>query len=166
MTTKTHDEPAKAAPKAVEPQISPIGPFPPSLASINEPVPTPHDSETPPAPELPPLVLTSVTPDTHVIGPETEIPLTIAGDGFDATCLVVFDDADLPTSFVSATELTAIAPMGTVAGVVDVEVARGEETSDVLVFEWTAVAGRRTSAAARKPKKETPAHKRLKKGKR
>jgi hypothetical protein len=109
------------------------------------------EAETPP-PELPALVLTSVDPVSAVISADPDVPLTVTGSGFDATCVVVFDDADLATAFVSETELTASAPMAAAPAVVDVEVHRGDDLSDVRTFEFTAVAGR-ASASTRKPKK-------------
>ncbi len=144
------------------------------LLSINEP-PGSHvftgsdgPNQVPEDPQnLPPLVLTDISPDTAVVG-SGSFPLTVTGSGFGPNCVVVFDDADVPTVVVSPTELTADCPVSATAEIVDVEVSRGEEMSDVLSFEFTAVA--RMSSAKReqqrKPKKDTPSHKRLKKGKR
>jgi len=73
----------------------------------------------------------------------------------------------VPTSFVSPTELHADCPVADAAGVVDVEVHRGDDMSDVLSFEFTAVMreGREKRTPERKPKKETPRHKRANKRK-
>jgi hypothetical protein len=113
--------------------------------------------------ELPPLVLSDISPDTMVVGSGT-FTLTVTGSGFIPACVVVFDDADTPTTFVSPTELHADCPVMAAAAVVDVEVHRGEDLSDVLSFEFTAVAreGREKKEPVRKPKKDTPSHKRLK----
>ena len=84
--------------------------------------------------------------------------------------MILFDDEELPTTLVNSTTLTAASAGAGEAGVVDVEVARGEDLSDVLTFEFVAPAGRRSSEKAeRKPKKAEPRGKRPtkdKKGKR
>jgi hypothetical protein len=131
--------------------------------SINEP----RGAITSPPAELPPLVLTSISPDTLVITAEVDFGLTLTGSGFDATCLIVFDDEELDTDFLSETELGCRPPMAAAAGIVDVEVSRGgEELSEVLTFEFTAVAGTRSrKEPERKAKKDTPTHKRAKKRK-
>ena len=137
------------------------------MPSINEP-PGSNVSTGEGGPvELPPLVLTDISPDTLVVG-SGSFALTVTGSGFGPNCVVVFDDADVPTTYVSETELTADCPVAAAADVVDVEVHRGEEMSDVLSFEFTAVArmseGKREQQ--RKPKKAEPPSKRAKKGKR
>jgi hypothetical protein len=147
---------------------------PDRLVSINEPpgsrVYSGEDgpNQVPEDPQnLPPLVLTDISPDTAVVGAGS-VSLTVTGSGFGPNCVVVFDDVEVPTAFVSPTSLTADCPVSAVAEIVDVEVSRGEEMSDVLSFEFTAVA--RMSSAKReqqrKPKKDTPSSKRVKKGKR
>lgn len=131
--------------------------------SINEPPGSNvGGAGTEPAPPEP-LVLSDISPDTLVVGTGT-FPLTATGSGFDATCVIVFNDLDVPTTFVSATELTGDCPVEAAAAIVDVEVHRGEDMSDVLVFEFTAVAlqSRGKREPVRKPKKDTPSHKRLK----
>jgi len=124
------------------------------LPSINEPMGSNVSTGDGGPAELPPLVLTDIDPDTLVVGSGT-FPLTVTGSGFTPESVVVFDDADVPTIFVSQTELTADCPVAAAAAVVDVEVHRGDDMSDVLSFEFTAVA--RMSAAKReqqrKPKK-------------
>jgi len=137
------------------------------LPSINEP-PGSNISTGDAGPvELPPLVLSDISPDTLVVGTGT-FPLVVTGSGFTPESVVVFDDADVATAFVSPTELHADCPVSSAAEIVDVEVSRGDDMSDVLSFEFTAVArmseGKREQQ--RKPKKDTPASKRLKKGKR
>lgn len=109
-------------------------------------------------------MLSDISPDAMVVGSGT-FPLTVTGSGFTPESVVVFDDADVPTTFVSATEMTADCPVAAAADVVDVEVHRGEDMSDVLTFEFTAVAlqAREKKPPQRKPKKDTPAHKRAKK---
>ena len=137
------------------------------MPSINEPFGSNLTTGDAGPAELPPLVLTDISPDTLVVG-SGSFSLTVTGSGFGPNCVVVFDDVDVPTIVVSPTELTADCPVSAVAEIVDVEVSRGEEMSDVLSFEFTAVA--RMSSAKReqqrKPKKDTPSSKRVKKGKR
>ena len=131
------------------------------LHSINEPPGSNITTGDAGPAELPPLVLSDISPDAMVVGSGT-FPLTVTGSGFTPESVVVFDDAEVPTSFVSPTELHADCPVADAAGVVDVEVHRGEDLSDVLVFEFTAVMreGREKRTPERKPKKETPRHKR------
>ena len=111
-------------------------------------------------------MLSDISPDAMVVGAGT-FPLTVTGSGFTPESVVVFDDAEVPTSFVSPTELHADCPVADAAGVVDVEVHRGDDMSDVLMFEFTAVMreGREKRTPERKPKKETPRHKRANKRK-
>ena len=131
------------------------------LHSINEPPGSNITTGDAGPAELPPLVLSDISPDAMVVGSGT-FPLTVTGEGFIPDCVVVFDDAEVPTSFVSPTELHADCPVADAASVVDVEVHRGDDMSDVLSFEFTAVMreGREKRAPERKPKKETPRHKR------
>ena len=136
------------------------------MSSINEPFGSNLTTGDAGPAELPPLILTDISPDTAVVG-SGSFPLTVTGSGFGPNCVVVFDDVDVPTIVVSPTELTADCPVSATAEIVDVEVSRGEEMSDVLSFEFTAVA--RMSSAKReqqrKPKKAEPPSKRTKKGK-
>ena len=132
------------------------------MPSINEPFGSNLTTGDAGPQELPPLVLSDISPDTLVVG-SGSFPLTVTGSGFGPNCVVVFDDADVPTTFVSPTELTADCPVGAAAAIVDVEVHRGEEMSDVLTFEFTAVARMGTAKREQKPQKK-PADKR-KKGK-
>jgi hypothetical protein len=108
-------------------------------------------------------VLSDVDPDAMVVGTGT-FPLTVTGSGFTPESIVVFDDADAPTTFVSQTELRADCPVSATAEIVDVEVHRGEDMSDVLSFEFSAVMreGREKKPPQRKPKKDTPSSRRLK----
>jgi hypothetical protein len=164
----------KTAPREGEAPIEPL-----RSASINEPPGSnvlpgeggpnelPGDgSALPPGTELPPLVLSDIDPDSAEVGTMTDFTLTVTGSGFGPNCVILFDDEELPTTLVNTTTLTAAPPAATEAGVVDVEVARGEDLSDVLTFEWIAPAGRRSSEKAqRKPKKAEPSSKRQKKDK-
>jgi hypothetical protein len=119
------------------------------------------------------LTLTDIDPDRIPVQPEeiAEIPLTVTGTGFSNDCVVLFDDEEVPTTFVSPTQLKASVPIAPAEGTYDVEVARGEELSDVLTFEIVpAEAGSGTQSAKRekqkpKPKKSEPPSKRAKKGK-
>lgn len=137
------------------------------LPSINEPFGSNITTGSGGPAELPPLVLSDISPDAMVVGIGT-FPLTVTGEAFIQDCVVVFDDAEVPTTFVSQTELRADCPVSATAEVVDVEVHRGEDMSDVLSFEFTAVMreGREKRTPERKPKKDTPRSKRQKKGKR
>jgi len=132
------------------------------MQSINEPFGSNLTTGDAGPQELPPLVLTDISPDTLVVG-SGSFPLTVTGSGFGPNCVVVFDDADVPTTFVSPTELTADCPASATADIVDVEVHRGEEMSDVLSFEFTAVARMSADKRKQEPQKK-PADKR-KKGK-
>ncbi len=144
------------------------------LVSINEPPGSrvytgedgPNQIPDDPKHELPPLVLSDIDPDAAVVG-SGSVTLTVTGTGFTPNCVVVFDDAEVPTVFVSQTSLTADCPVSDVAELVDVEVTRGEEMSDVLSFEFTAVArdSNTKREQQRRPKKAEPASKRSKKGK-
>jgi hypothetical protein len=144
------------------------------LVSINEPPGSrvytgedgPNQIPDDPKHELPPLVLSDIDPDAAVVG-SGSVALTVTGTGFTPNCVVVFDDAEVPTVFVSQTSLTADCPVSDVAEIVDVEVTRGEDMSDVLTFEFTAVArdSKTKREQQRKPKKAEPASKRTKKKK-
>jgi hypothetical protein len=144
------------------------------LVSINEPPGSrvytgedgPNQIPDDPKHELPPLVLSDIDPDAAVVG-SGSVALTVTGTGFTPNCVVVFDDAEVPTVFVSQTSLTADCPVSDVAEIVDVEVTRGEYMSDVLTFEFTAVArdSKTKREQQRKPKKAEPASKRTKKKK-
>jgi hypothetical protein len=144
------------------------------LVSINEPPGSrvytgedgPNQIPDDPKHELPPLVLSDIDPDTAVVG-SGSVALTVTGTGFTPNCVVVFDDTEVPTVFVSQTSLTADCPASDVAELVDVEVMRGDDMSDVLSFEFTAVArdSKTKREQQRKPKKAEPASKRTKKSK-
>ena len=121
-----------------------------SQASINEPSGSTIGSEKAP-------VLSSLEPESVTIGPtqaET-FTLTVTGSGFDQDCVIVFDDEDLDTEYVSPTQLTAEAPTSTEAKEVDVEVVNGEELSESITFsfEEQAPAGRQTQ---KKPPQRKP----------
>jgi hypothetical protein len=163
-----------------EPRVGAPIPEPLRTFSINEPpgsnvipgadtgpVQLPGDgSALPPGTELPPLALTDISPDTATAGSPEDLVLTVTGTGFTPNCVVMVDDEDMATSFVDQTTLTASVPVAAEPGMVDVEVARDEELSDVLTFEFVAPAGTRSSQKAeRKPKKTEPRGKRQKKDK-
>jgi len=116
--------------------------------------------------ELPPLVLTDIDPDSIQVGSAPDFVLTVTGTGFGPNCVILFDDEGVPTTLVNTTTLTASVPVAAAAAIVDVEVARDEDLSDVLTFEFVAPAGTRSSQKAeRKPKKAEPRSKRTKKDK-
>jgi hypothetical protein len=172
----------KTAPR--EGEAPPIEPL--RSASINEPPGSnvlpgeggpnelPGDGTAlPPGAELPELTLTDIEPDVIPVQPEeiTEVPLTVTGTGFTNACVVLFDDEEVPTTFVSQTQLKAQVPIAPAVGTYDVEVARGDDLSDVLTFEIAAAEeGATTQSTKRekqkpKPKKAEPPSKRSKKGK-
>jgi len=159
----------KTAPR--EGEAPPIEPL--RSASINEPPGSnvlpgmeTGPNQPPEGAELPPLVLTDISPDTATVGSPEDLVLTVTGSGFGPNCVVMVDDEDMATTLVNSTTLTASVPVAAEPGVVDVEVARGEDLSDVLTFEFVAPAGTRSSSKAeRKPKKAEPRGKRQKKDK-
>jgi len=169
--SKTKFEPTEAPPVAKSPD--PKEPHPDFVAahmpSPNEPLGSDLDGETaPPVEPPPPLVLTSIDPDALPVQPGNvlDVTLDVIGSGFTPDCVVLFDDEEVPTAFTSDTRIEATVPVSQGAGVYDVEVQRGEDLSDVLVFEIVLVTGTRSGAPARKAKKSEPAHKRPKKGRR
>ena len=134
------------------------------LPSINEPPGSNIATGDAGPAELPPLVLTDIDPDSVVIG-MTDFTLTVTGSGFTPESVIVFDDEEMPTTFLSPTQLTTNPPSPAEPDTVDVEVSRGDDMSDVLLFEFTAEAPVRSGKREqqRKPKKDTPSHKRTKK---
>jgi hypothetical protein len=159
MATQTQRQNDESETKAA---AEPKGPERPDhLSSINEP----DGSADPPVQPAPPapLALTAISPTSAVVGSALDLVLTATGEGFTAASVIVFDDEEMPTTFVDATTLTTTVLMAMAPVIVDVEVHRGEEMSDVLTFEFTAVAGMQSrKEAERKPRKDTPASKRLK----
>lgn len=166
MTThKDQKSEAMAEPKAAE---LPLG----SPHSINEPQTAeapPPESRDAPAPERKQdsqaavLMLVSLSPDHSPVGAGPDFLLRVTGKGFDRQCKIVFDDEELSTLFEDDTSLTAWAPAATAPGEVDVEVARGDDLSEVLTFEFIEKSGSRKGKTERKAPKGTPAHKRAKK---
>ena len=164
MSTQKQEQAPELELKTAEPKATvPVG-YP---ASINEPTGSTvvAPPTTPPAEQVP-LVLTAIDPDSLPIGPTSDFILTVTGEGFTDQSIIAFDDEDLPTTFVSPTQLTARPPMATTAGEVDVEVADREDLSEVLIFEFVAAAGAtRKEPVRKKPRKDVPIFKRPKKGK-
>lgn len=112
------------------------------------------------------LVLDSIKPDHVPVGNKNRtVSIVVTGSGFDEDCVVLCDDEEVLTDHRSDTELRALLPMQSEPAEVDIEVQRGDDTSDVLTFEFTAEA-REPKKPERKPKKSTPSHKRMKKSKR
>jgi IPT/TIG domain len=165
--TKPEDKPA--GPKSVNEPAARAVPPDQLPHSINEPpgsdVTPPTEPEVPPAPD--PIDLTALDPESIVVGSVADFLLTVTGTGFTDGCVIVFDDEEQPTTFVDATTLTATILVAMAADTVDVEVHRGEEMSDVLTFEFTAIGVRAAGRAVqRKPKKPEPVSKRTKKSRR
>jgi hypothetical protein len=109
------------------------------------------------------LVLTDIEPDSLPVGHDKSFRLTVTGEGFTRQCVIVFDDEEVPTKYISSTKLSADVPMADKPDEVDVEVHRGDEMSDVITFEFVAERSTVKRQPARKPKKTEPAHKRPKK---
>jgi IPT/TIG domain len=140
--------------------------------SINEP---PGSNVAPPEAQVPPegggqpggggqpIDLESIDPESIAVGSATDFELTVTGTGFDQQCKIVFDDEEVTTTYVDETTLTASVPVAAAADIVDVEVHRGEDMSDVLTFEFTEGAARSGRKTERKPKKAQPVSKRSKK---
>jgi IPT/TIG domain len=109
------------------------------------------------------LVLNDIEPDSLPVGHDKSFLLTVTGEGFTRDCVIVFDDEEVPTKYISATKLSADVPMASAPDEVDVEVHRGEEMSDVISFAFVAERGTAKRQPARKPRKAEPVHKRPKK---
>jgi hypothetical protein len=110
------------------------------------------------------LTLTGLSPDHAPAGAGPDLLLRVFGTGFDKHCKIVFDDEEMITSYEDDRALTAWVPSAMTASEVDVEVARGDEMTEVLVFEFVERGGRvGEGKAKRKEAKATPAHKRAKK---
>jgi len=171
-------------------EVDPNAPVPPRPreASINEPPgsnvipgidtgpvqPPGGGAALPPGTELPELTLTDIEPDRIPVQPEeiADTQITLTGTGFGPECVVLFDDEEVPTMLVNTTTLKATIPIAPAPGTYDVEVARGEDLSDVLTFEIAAAeeGSGATQSTKRekqkpKPKKSEPPSKRAKKGK-
>jgi hypothetical protein len=84
-----------------------------------------------------PAVLTSITPDTAVIG-DPDLTLSAIGTGFTAESVIVFNGGDEPTTFVSATEVTTgVKPStATTAGAYPVFV-RGADGAETASLDFT-----------------------------
>jgi len=117
-----------------------------ATASINEPEGTIQKLQEQKAP---PPAISSISPeDAVVLAPDFD--LTVTGTGFTSTSVISFNAVDVPTTFVSATELTTTVASSTVADpqLVSVTVKNGAEVSNAAEFEFTAVA--RSSGKKRK----------------
>lgn len=86
-----------------------------------------------------PPVLTSISPATAVVG-DADFTMTAQGSGFTADSVIVFNDGEEPTTFVSDTELTTIVMPSTASGavVVPVLVRNADGDSDPQDFTFTA----------------------------
>ena len=96
------------------------------------------ETHLPPEPEAEDATLVSLTPATAVVG-SAILPVAAGGTGFTAESVVVVNGADVPTTFVSETELTAqIDPTAAVAGDVPVFVSSPDGDTESLNFTFTA----------------------------
>lgn len=86
----------------------------------------------------PPVVLTSLTPNTAEIG-GPQLTLRAHGSGFTARSVINFNGGDEPTTYVSATEVTTIVKPETaeVAGAFPVTVRTGTRVSAPRDFTFT-----------------------------
>jgi IPT/TIG domain len=83
-------------------------------------------------------VLTSLLPTTAVVG-AANLTLQCNGTGMTTQSVIVFDGADMATTFVSPTQVTCtITPSTATAGSVDVAVRNGNEPSNTRPFTFTA----------------------------
>ncbi|GAB2717915.1 hypothetical protein GCM10011495_34080 [Hymenobacter frigidus] len=90
------------------------------------------------APTNPVPTITSITPNTAVVGSSPTV--TLIGTGFTAASVVNVDGAPIPSTFVSATQLTGTVPAGAPAGVYSVTVVNptpGGGTSNAVTFTLT-----------------------------
>jgi hypothetical protein len=86
--------------------------------------------------------ITALTPATVALG-APDFTLQVTGTGFTADAVIVGNGADLPTTVVSDTEVTAAISMATATeGVVPVQVRAGGNLSDPASFTVTAVTRR------------------------
>jgi hypothetical protein len=106
----------------------------PENASINEP---PGSNLGAPVAPPPAPVIEALDPDEVELG-TADLVMHVHGTGFAADSVVSFDGADAATTFVSETEVTAgVSPAAyDVAGVVPVLVRTGEQSSEVVEFEF------------------------------
>lgn len=125
--------------------------------------PPPGGGGTDPEPEVPPIDLTSIAPETAIAGSGT-FALTVTGTGFQDGDVILFKEVPVATTFVSDTQLQADAvPVSAVPETVDVEVQRGAELSDVLTFDFVA-AGREGEERERRSPQRKPSKKQKSKG--
>ena len=103
--------------------------------SINEPTELPDFGGFPPVTP----VLTSLTPDTAVIG-GADVTMKVSGTGFTPASVITFNGGDEPTSFTSPTEVsTGVKPStATTPGAYPVTVRNGDLDSGQLSFTFTA----------------------------
>lgn len=86
--------------------------------------------------------ITNLTPNSATAGQVDNVPITVTGSGFADGAVVVFGSADLNTTFVNETSLTALIPPGELStpGTVQVKVrnpAPGNEVSNGVSFTIT-----------------------------
>jgi len=90
------------------------------------------------------LKLDSIEPnETQFVQGVDTLQLTAKGEGFDDECIIVFDEAEQDTEFVSETELKASVPYADDPSRVEVFVTRNDEDSEALEFTFTEPPGSR-----------------------
>jgi len=97
------------------------------------------DYPIPPEPEPPATTLTSLNPATASVD-DADLQLSCIGTGFTDGSKIIFNGSEVPTAFVSDTELTTtVSPMAQAGpGSVPVFVQTGTENTEQLQFEFTA----------------------------
>lgn len=90
----------------------------------------------PPGEQIP--TTTSISPTGAVHG-DSNATLTVNGTNFTANTRVVFNGAQLTTTFVNSTQVTCTAPIAAqaAAGAVQVGVRNGERYSNTQTFTFT-----------------------------
>lgn len=114
---------------------TPLSP-PPDADTIVEPGGSPSDEMV----ELYDPSITSLTPDTAVVGADATV--TVSGTNFFDTSAVEVAQSPVTTTYVSATELTATLTDPGTAGTAGVTVRnpQAEMESNTVDFTWTAAA--------------------------
>jgi hypothetical protein len=126
-----------------EPQLPPPTPTPPEGGGGTEPPPAQSTMD-----------LESLQPSSAPVG-EGSIALRVYGTGFTEGCTIVANDIDLPTIFVSETELLTNAfPVSGIEETVNIEVERDDESSDMLTFDFTAAEEDQETRSSRKPQRK------------
>lgn len=112
--------------------------------------PLQHPHGEPDRPELPPPTqaqapaITSLSPNTAVVG-GPDLTMTVVGSGFTSGSVIVWNGSDEPTTVVSATQVSTGVKPSTASGpwAIPVAVRNGDKMSNSLSFQFTEAAGTR-----------------------